>query len=339
MTSRIRDLVVCVLLLAVAPSIGAAQSYTAGLMQLPSVQMPGAIVPGVPVTVWYPAKAPEKTLRIGDAELSVAVDAAPARGRRRLILISHGSDGGELAFSNLARLLARRGMVVAAPRHLGDSYDDRSAHGSSRQFGARPYQASYGLDVVLKNPKLSKIINPRRIGMLGYSAGGYTALVMAGAKPDRKNWIKHCQQPVEHGAACPLGGWLTSLGLRFLDDWDRPPETRIKSVVLLAPFGVMFDKAGLAGVKVPVLMLQPERDEMLPNAFNGEWIRDSLPQRPDYRTVPGGHFIFIQPCSPELAASVPRVCADPPGVNRGVIQNQTNEQIADFFVRTLASAR
>lgn len=293
-------------------------------------------MPGVPVTVWYPSKAPEKNLRLGDVELKVAPDAAPVSGRRRLILISHGSEGSDLQLSNLARLLARRGMVVVAPRHLGDSFDDKSAHGSSRQFGGRPYQGSYALDVVLKHPRFSKLIDPNRIGAVGYSAGGYTTLVMAGAKPDRRNWIRHCQQSVEHGAACPAGGWLTSLGLRFFNDWEPPPERRIKSLVLLAPFGVMFDKAGLANVKVPVLLFQPERDEMLPNAFHGEMIRDALPRKPTFKTVPGGHFIFIQPCSAELAASTPRVCTDPPGVNRMAVQQNANTQIADFFGHTLA---
>jgi predicted dienelactone hydrolase len=337
MTSRIAGIIAGVVLLVMTPCQSFAQSFTAGMMQLPPVEFPGARVPGVPVTVWYPSKVPEKILRLGDAELSVALDAVPVSGRRRLILISHGSEGSDLQLSNLARLLARRGMVVVAPRHLGDSFDDKSAHGSSRQFGGRPYQASYALDVVLKHPKLSKLINPNRIGAVGYSAGGYTTLVLAGAKPDRQIWIRHCQQPVRHGAACPVGGWLTSLGLRFFDDWDRPPETRIKSLVLLAPFGVMFDKAGLANVKVPVLMFQPERDDILPNAFHGEMIRDALPRKSDFRTVPGGHFIFVQPCSADLAAAAPRVCIDQPGIDRAKIQQRTNGQIADFFASTLRS--
>jgi hypothetical protein len=86
---------------------------------------------------------------------------------------------------------------------------------------------------------------------------------------------------------------------------------------------------------MPVLMFQPERDEILPNAFNGEVIRDSLPRQPDFHLVPGGHFVFVQPCSTKLAAEVPRVCTDPPGVDRGSIQQRTNTQIAEFLMRAL----
>ncbi|HXQ04733.1 MAG TPA: hypothetical protein VN831_08260, partial [Bradyrhizobium sp.] len=32
--------------------------------------------------------------------------------------------------------------------------------------------------------------------------------------------------------------------------------------------------------------------------------------------MPAGHYAFLPPCSPQLAANLPRFCTDPPGFDR-----------------------
>ena len=41
-------------------------------------------------------------------------------------------------------------------------------------------------------------------------------------------------------------------------------------------------------------------------------VADSLPGRPEVHVIPAGHFAFLAPCSPQLAAAIPRVCSDTP---------------------------
>jgi len=105
--------------------------YRAGYMSLTA---PGD--PPIPVSVWYPTEAPAASFEAGRYTIAAAPNAPPVPGRHRLIVISHGSGGGDLGHHDLAESLARNGMVVAAPRHLGDSFDQPRVSGG-KQAGWR----------------------------------------------------------------------------------------------------------------------------------------------------------------------------------------------------------
>ena len=94
------------------------------------------VVPGAePVTValYYPTPAAARTQPMGPWRPVVTpgapVAAAPLKG---LVLISHGTGGHELGHHNLATRLAADGYLVAAPRHPGDNWEDRSMVTSGR---------------------------------------------------------------------------------------------------------------------------------------------------------------------------------------------------------------
>ncbi|MES1163096.1 MAG: dienelactone hydrolase, partial [Rhizobacter sp.] len=138
----------------------------------------------VPVAVWYPSPAPTVDWDAGPYRLHATRDAPVAAGPHALIVLSHGSGGSELGHADLAEALARAGYIVAAPRHLGDSFDAPQGRGSDVQLVGRPWQAVAALDTVLADPRFAAAIDARRIGMAGFSAGAYTTLVMVGARPD-----------------------------------------------------------------------------------------------------------------------------------------------------------
>ena len=102
----------------------------------------------------------------------------------------------------------------------------------------------------------------------------------------------------------------------------------------MAPIGVVFDAAGLAGIGVPLRLYQAADDRVMINAWNAERVLGMLP-RPEHVTVPGGHYVSMAPCSPKLAAAVPALCVDPPGVDRSQIHRQINAEILDFLDRNL----
>jgi predicted dienelactone hydrolase len=56
-----------------------------------------------------------------------------------------------------------------------------------------------------------------------------------------------------------------------------------------------------------------------------------LPATPQQQIVPGGHFVFIDPCPPQVAADAPLICQDAPGVDRPAIHSQIENQVADFL--------
>ena len=102
-----------------------ARAYEAGWMQ---IQTPGA-TPGAPMTtvaLYYPTMDATRTIAMGPFSLNAAIGAKPVNKVKALILLSHGLSGSELGHSALAQALARNGYLVAALRHPGDNWQDRS---------------------------------------------------------------------------------------------------------------------------------------------------------------------------------------------------------------------
>lgn len=161
--------------------------------------------------------------------------------------------------------------------------------------------------------------------MAGFSAGAYTTLVVAGAKPRFELWPAHCaEHPGDHELCADMPPAGTPIKL---PDGDLPKETRIKAAVVMAPLGVVFDAEGFAGIGIPVRLYQAADDRVLVNQWNAERVRSLLPRPPESATVPGGHYVFLAPCSPAQAAALPSLCVDAPGVDRAeVSQDQRRDR-------------
>jgi predicted dienelactone hydrolase len=307
----------------------AEEPYRAGFLRLTA-----AGDPPVPVSVWYPTTEAAGSFEAGPYTIAAVPNAPPAPGRHRLVVISHGSSGSDLGHHDLAEFLARNGVVVVAPRHLGDSFDKPRGAGA-QQLITRPWQIVATLDAVLADARLTDVIDPARIGMAGFSAGGYTTLVIAGARPRFELWPAHCAEHPDDRELCsgmpPPGAPVP------LPTGKLPEETRIKAAVAMAPLGVMFDAAGLATIGIPMRVYEAVDDRVLVNAWNAEHVIGLLPRPPEHATVPGGHYVFLAPCLADLAAAEPHLCVDAPGVDRAQIHAQINAEILDFFNRTLGS--
>lgn len=271
-----------------------------------------------PIALWYPAAAN------GTAT-------APLAGRFPMVLISHGSGGSERGHRSWAEQLARGGYVVAAPRHWGDSYDQPDGRGTDVQLIGRPLQAARTLDTVLANQFIGRTIDAKRIGMLGFSAGGYTTLVMAGARPDFSLWRAHCKEHAdEDDLFCPTLVWRI-LPRITRTDWSLPRETRIKAAVVIAPAAILFNKAGLSAVKIPIRVYGARNDTLVRNQWNAGKVAAGLPVATQLNLVPGGHYVFLTACSPELLAEAPHLCIDPPGVDRVAIHRKIGNELLSFF--------
>ena len=133
------------------------------------------------IGIWYPSLVVAKAVSMGPTTMSVASN-APVNGKALpMIVMSHGTGGSYLGHFDTAIALADAGFVVVAVNHTADNYAD-----NSRSMDAldRPRQISRVIDHMLSSWEARTAINPQRVGMFGFSAGGFTALVAVGGIPD-----------------------------------------------------------------------------------------------------------------------------------------------------------
>jgi len=145
-----------------------------GLSEIPATAEDG------PVTLYYPSSAQaQPTSRGMGMTLIVAVQGTPKRGNGRLVVISHGSGGSPWVHADLARTLVEAGFVVALPEHRADNYKDDSDPGPN-SWTLRPAEVSRAIDSVGRDARFAPLLNLDKVGVYGMSAGGHTALSMAG---------------------------------------------------------------------------------------------------------------------------------------------------------------
>ena len=288
------------------------------------------------VALFYPTSVPDRVLGMGPWQARVAPGAPPSEARLRgLILVSHGTGGTELNHHNLGTRLAREGYLVAAVRHAGDNWQDRSLVASGRYFSERPRQVSRVLDALLASPEWGPRIPVDRIGAVGHSAGGYSVLALAGAQAEPARATRHCRTVADDPGFCALakGGADASAVDAGMRDADRVsvPDRRIVAVVALAPMAVVLTPESLAAIRVPVRVLVAERDAVLNGAYHGAQVAAHGPTV-RARTVAGaGHFAFMAPASVPLPSAAGDAAANPPGFDRAAFLAELDDEVAAFF--------
>ena len=242
-----------------------------------------------------------------------------------------GQGGGFAGHVDTAMALAGSGFVVAAPTHTGDNFKDGSR---VLQIWDRVRQLRLVTDWLLMNWADHTHLDPVHVGVFGFSAGGFTALVDAGGVPDLSLVDPHCAiYPKEF--TCNLiahaKGSDASLPPAPKTAWSHDP--RVKAAVIVAPaLGFTFGKAGLAGIRIPLQLWRGAADTTLPQPFYAQAVADALPQRPDYHVVPGAqHLDFLSPCDAFKEKTVPAICQSAPGFDRTTFHTAFNASVVAFF--------
>ena len=93
-----------------------------------------------------------------------------------------------------AEHLADAGFVVAALNHPGDTARDKSLFHDLSVYVQRPLDVKHVIDYLTGAAPLATTIDPNRIGIYGFSRGGYTALVAIGANPDFALGLPLCER-------------------------------------------------------------------------------------------------------------------------------------------------
>lgn len=303
------------------------------------------------VSLYYPTEAAARAITMGLFTVNVAIQ-GPLRERvRGLIVISHGTGGSEFNHSSLAEALAKRGYLVAALRHPGDNWQDRSLWSKSpdRYFAERPAQVTRVIDALLADPawkhRISADAQGPKIGAIGHSAGGYTVIALAGGQADLQRIVEHCQ---DYGAedpifcdtrranASPRGQSPETPSPRSLPPVSPTLDKRVRAVVALAPLGVVFTWPSLTSVQVPVSVHAAGLDRWLVPRFHADWIARNLPRATLHREDNASHFAFMDPPSAPILTPDGDAAADPSGFNRRAFLQRLQAEIGDFFDRVFA---
>src|SRR5262249_32787124 len=129
--------------------------------------------------VWYPAAA-----RTGTPEALGLRDAVVRRGRRPLVVFSHGTCGRPTEATDLAKGRASQGFVVAARPHPGNTADDRDCLALATTvdtFLNRVPDVRFTIDSMLAeaadpSSRFARRLRTDAIGVAGLSFGGFTTL-------------------------------------------------------------------------------------------------------------------------------------------------------------------
>lgn len=289
----------------------------------------------VPVVAFYPSSDRTASTKVGPYEIAATQAAAIGLGQYPLILISHGNAAGMWSHHDTATYLAARGYIVVSLTHPGDNFQDASRMGAVSSIYGRVMQISAALDAVQHDDLLSSHIDRKRVGFMGFSAGGATGLMLAGAKPEWGRLVSYCTQNHQHGAICEARGQIRM---------DQPhvvapsADPRITAYVLIAPLGAWFSREELQKIRLPMQIYVGDQDSVLSPQDNAIYVANSLTTMTELSVLTGvGHFTFLAPCSRELQRSQPRLCTDGANVDRVALHQKINAEIAAFFFKTQAA--
>ncbi|WP_416675139.1 alpha/beta hydrolase [Egbenema bharatensis] len=230
-----------------------------------------------------------------------------------LIVISHGLGSDRTTYAYLAAHLASYGFAVAVPEHPGSNATQMQAliSGTASQvtspaeFIDRPLDITYLLDhletLSERDPDFQGRLDVQRVGVIGQSMGGYTALVLAGAD------LNFDQLEAE----CTGNSFNLSLLLqcRALDlPRSSPPlkDERVQAVVAINPIGSsLLGQEDYAAIQVPVLIVSSSSDTVAPALLEQirpfTWLR--TPNRYLAILEGGTHFSAIDIPNPEAIDS------------------------------------
>lgn len=314
-----------------APELAAYGDLSVGVRQIELVNKDQIDIPAVaagggtpgdlprydrPLTVemWYPSvegatgdTSMKAYLRDGTTEVTLqgrAVrDAAPVASADPfpLIMLSHGYPGNRFLMSHLAENLASKGYVVASIDHTDSTYRDQTTFGST--LVNRPLDQLFVLDQMAKlnqdkSSGFAGLIDADNAGLVGYSMGGYGAVITAGGGV------------TETSVGYPWGGPQGTLGIHQAGSGTHEalPDERIKTAVAIGPWGMnagFWDAAGLAGIDIPMLFIAGSEDatSLYENGVRAIWEGATNTDRALLTFDGGGHNTVAPIPAPEESFS------------------------------------
>lgn len=298
--------------------------------------------------IWYPAKNGGRTVTVGGNGVFYGTQAgrgAPHKGEKYpLVLISHGAGGNAGQFGWIASVLAESGHVVALPNHPGTTSGNASAEAAVRVW-ERPSDISAVIDEIEANPENYPYIDTSRILTLGFSAGGYTAMAVSGARLNADELQQFCDNGNDHGMSdC---AFLARAGIN-LHKIDMSPasqdhlDPRIKAAVIIDP-GIVetMTPDSLSKIEIPILLINLGEESTVPIGVYARDAANTIPNA-EYKIVPDAiHFSFLAQCKTRGRqilideGEADPLCDDAGGRSRADIHEELKMIIVDYIAKVI----
>jgi predicted dienelactone hydrolase len=312
----------------------------------------------IATTVWYPAVESTKPedWYLGPPQeplfrLGASVEGAlPFRGadKHPLVLLSHGTGGSAEMLAWLAEPLAAAGYVVAAVNHHGNTAAEQEPSAAGFMlWWERAIDLTRLIDHLVRDDEFGSMIDFGKIGAAGFSLGGYTVLVSAGAITSLSLWEEFCRSPRRDGT-CVAQPEFPAMFDEFAKIKNHPlvmaslarhsnsfRDSRIRAVVAISPVGSVLTEDGLRRVTVPVRLVVGSADTTTPAATNAARLAAVIPKA-ELVTLPNvSHYTFLAECTPAGQKAQHLLCADSPGLDRAAVHRSVAADARTFFDKTL----
>lgn len=288
----------------------------------------GADGPAIRGVAWHPCAEPPHEIDARGGRSFFGVNDCPIVGDKLpLIVISHGRRGWLGGHHDTAAALADAGFIVLTVNHPTDTGSDTSGTDSLAVLVERPADIKRAIDYALGSWPDAARIDAGRIGLYGFSWGGYTALAAIGGVPDLRKGLPNCQ--TSSLRAC-----------KELEAGDKPSgpvvhDPRIKAAVIVDPYPVfVFPTENLKGVTIPIQLWSsdPAQNADGLSGCCAADVKDRLPSKPDYHFVADAkHFSFLTTCTSTEAKEIARICTDAPGFDRVAFHQRFHAAAIAFF--------
>ncbi len=215
----------------------------------------------------YPVKLQTEILKDARRSRQFTVDFYLPQGLSQpapVIVLSHGLASDRQHFAAIAKHLASHGFLAVTVEHPGSNLQKfkNLLAGSSKEmfdvseFIDRPKDVSYILDDLGR--RFPGLANVQKVGVIGHSFGGYTALALAGAMIDFDYLTKACSQGLDATNASLL---LQCEALKLPRQSYNFRDDRIKFALAINPIeSSIFGPKGIAKIKIPVAIAASSED-------------------------------------------------------------------------------
>ncbi len=256
--------------------------------------------------IWYPTRGGTpgthggSRIRLG--YLAVRDGAIAIDGRAPIVFLLHGSGGSSESMAWIALGVAARGAIVVSADHPASAQGDPERM-SVLDIWEQPGDVSRMLEQLLRS-EFARYIDPGRISVVGFSLGGASAMLLAGARVEMDRFRAFCKTH-DDGACSAFRRHFGSMDAAYFARAGQSyADVRVKAAVAIAPaFTEAMTAESLRTLGAPVLVVAGERDQQLPPATHIRPMLDHLRPPSLYHEVPGAqHFSFLPLCSPGAIA-------------------------------------